>query len=175
MSGSPSCAAAKTVAEAFVAFGGNVGDVRDTLDRAIAAFCDGEDVRLLARSSDYRTQPWGVEDQPAFVNVCIAIETKLAPRVLLGRAQAVERSLGRARAKERRWGPRTVDIDLLAYDNVALNEPDLTLPHPLLFERAFMLVPLAEIAPERLIAGRQISQALTQLDTSGVDKLPPRP
>jgi 2-amino-4-hydroxy-6-hydroxymethyldihydropteridine diphosphokinase len=175
MSGSPSCAAAKTVAEAFVAFGGNVGDVRDTLDRAIATFCDGEDVRLLARSSDYRTQPWGVEDQPPFVNVCIAIETTLAPRVLLGRAQAVERSLGRARAKERRWGPRTVDIDLLAYDNVALNEPDLTLPHPRLFERAFMLVPLAEIAPERLIAGRQIRQALTQLDTSGVDKLPPRP
>jgi 2-amino-4-hydroxy-6-hydroxymethyldihydropteridine diphosphokinase len=95
--------------------------------------------------------------------------------VLLGRAQAVEHSLGRARVKERRWGPRTVDIDLLAYDNVALNEPDLTLPHPRLFERAFMLVPLAEIAPERLIAGRQIRQALTQLDTSGVDKLPPRP
>src|SRR6266403_1003735 len=102
MSGSPSCA---TVAEAFVAFGGNVGDVRDTLDHAIAAFCDAEDVRLLARSSDYRTQPWGVEDQPAFVNVCIAIQTSLAPRALLGRAQAVERSLGRERAQERRWGP----------------------------------------------------------------------
>ena len=172
MWGSSSCA---TVAEAFVGFGGNLGNVRDTLDRAIAAFCDGEDVRLLARSSDYRTQPWGVEDQPAFVNVCIAIETNLAPRALLGRAQAVERSLGRARAKERRWGPRTVDIDLLAYDDVALNEPDLALPHPRLFERAFMLVPLAEIAPKRLITGRQIHQALAQLDTSGVDKLPPRP
>jgi 2-amino-4-hydroxy-6-hydroxymethyldihydropteridine diphosphokinase len=68
-----------------------------------------------------------------------------------------------------------VDIDLLAYGDVAMDEPDLTLPHPRLFERAFMLVPLAEIAPERLIAGRQIRQALTQLDTSGVDKLPPRP
>jgi 2-amino-4-hydroxy-6-hydroxymethyldihydropteridine diphosphokinase len=87
----------------------------------------------------------------------------------------VEHSLGRERAKERRWGPRTVDIDLLAYDDVALDEPDLTLPHPRLFERAFMLVPLAEIAPERRIAGRQIRQALRQLDASGVEKLPPRP
>ena len=163
------------MAEALVALGGNIGDARDTLDRAIAAFCDGEKVRLLARSSDYRTAPWGVEDQPPFVNLCVAVETSLTPRALLARAQAVERALGRERSKERRWGPRTVDIDLLAYDNVALNEPDLTLPHPRLFERAFMLVPLAEIAPERLIAGRQIRQALTQLDTSGVDKLPPRP
>jgi 2-amino-4-hydroxy-6-hydroxymethyldihydropteridine diphosphokinase len=171
MSGSPSCA---TVADAFVAFGGNVGDVRDTLDRAIADFCDGEDVRLLARSADYRTRPWGVEDQPAFVNVCIAIQTSLAPRALLSRAQAVERSLGRERAKERRWGPRTVDIDLLTYDDLAWDEPDLTLPHPRLFERAFMLVPFAEIAPERLIAGRQIRQALMQLDARGVEKLPPR-
>jgi 2-amino-4-hydroxy-6-hydroxymethyldihydropteridine diphosphokinase len=162
------------VADAFVAFGGNVGDVRDTLDRAIADFCDGEDVRLLARSADYRTRPWGVEDQPAFVNVCIAIQTSLAPRALLSRAQAVERSLGRERAKERRWGPRTVDIDLLTYDDLAWDEPDLTLPHPRLFERAFMLVPFAEIAPERLIAGRQIRQALMQLDARGVEKLPPR-
>lgn len=172
MSGSSSCA---TVAEAFVAFGGNLGDVRDTLARAIAAFCDGEDVRLLARSSDYRTRPWGVEDQPAFVNACIAVDTSLAPRALLRRAQAVEHSLGRERAKERRWGPRTVDIDILAYDDVALDQPDLTLPHPRLFERAFMLVPLAEIAPERLIDGRQVCQALGQLDASGVEKLPPRP
>ena len=87
----------------------------------------------------------------------------------------MERSLGRERAKERRWGPRTVDIDLLAYDDVALDEPDLALPHPRLFERAFMLAPLAEIAPERLIAGRQVRQALMQLDAGGVEKLPPRP
>jgi 2-amino-4-hydroxy-6-hydroxymethyldihydropteridine diphosphokinase len=174
MSGSPSCAAAKTVAEAFVAFGGNIGDVRDTLDRAIAAFCDGEKVRLLARSSDYRTRPWGVEDQPAFINACIAVETSLAPHALLGRAQAVERSLGRERGKERHWGPRRVDIDLIAYDDLTLDEVDLMLPHPRLFERAFMLVPLAEIAPERLIAGRQVRHALAQLDASGVEKLPPR-
>ena len=161
------------MAEALIALGGNVGDVRDTLDRAIATLCDGTAVRLVARSSDYRTRPWGVEDQPAFVNVCIAVQTSLAPRALLARAQAVERSLGRERGKERRWGPRTVDIDLLAYDDVALDEPDLALPHPRLFERAFMLVPLAEIAPDRLIAGQQVRQALARLDASGVEKLPP--
>ena len=106
-------------------------------------------MRLTARSSDYRTPPWGVKDQPPFVNLSIAVETSLPPRALLARAQAVERALGRERAKERRWGPRTIDIDLLAYDDIVLNEPDLTLPHPRLFERAFVLVPLAEIAAER--------------------------
>jgi 2-amino-4-hydroxy-6-hydroxymethyldihydropteridine diphosphokinase len=161
------------MAEALVALGGNVGDVRATLERAIAAFCDGERVRLLARSSDYRTPPWGVEDQPAFVNLCIAVETALSPRMLLERAQAVERMLGRERAKERRWGPRSIDIDLIAYDDLTVDEADLKLPHPRLFERAFVLVPLAEIAPERAIAGIRVRDALARLDIAGVEKLPP--
>jgi 2-amino-4-hydroxy-6-hydroxymethyldihydropteridine diphosphokinase len=160
------------MAEVLVAFGGNVGDARQTLARAIAQFCDGKDVRLLARSSDYSTPPWGIEDQPRFVNLCIAVETALAPNVLLARAQAVERAFGRKRASERRWGPRTLDIDLLAYDDVTLDTPDLTLPHPRLFERAFVLVPLAEIAPERIVAGRRIRDALGQVDASGIEKLP---
>jgi 2-amino-4-hydroxy-6-hydroxymethyldihydropteridine diphosphokinase len=159
--------------EALVALGGNLGDVRDTLDRAVAAFCDGREVRLLARSSDYRTPPWGVEDQPPFVNLCIAVETSLTPSALLVRAQAVERKLGRERGKERRWGPRPIDVDLLAYDDIALDTPDLTLPHPRLFERAFVLVPLAEIAPERVIAGRRVRDALGQVDRTGIEKLPP--
>src|SRR5262249_37584686 len=132
-------------------------------------------VRLLARSSDYRTPPWGVEDQPPFVNLCIAVETSLPPRALLTRAQAVERAFGRERSKERRWGPRPIDIDLIAYDDLVLREPDLTLPHPQLFARAFVLAPLAEIAPERLIAGRRVRDALAQVDASGLEKLPPRP
>ena len=162
------------MAEALVALGGNLGNVRDTIDRAVAVFCEGQRVRLLARSSDYRTKPWGVEDQPSFVNACIAVETRLSPRALLAHAQAVERALGRERSKERRWGPRQIDIDLIAYDDVALEDPDLTLPHPQLFTRAFVLVPLTEIAPERLIAGRRVRDALAQLDTSGVEKLAAR-
>jgi 2-amino-4-hydroxy-6-hydroxymethyldihydropteridine diphosphokinase len=164
----------KNMAEALVALGGNVGDVRDTLDRAIAAFCDGEEVCLLARSSDYRTPPWGVANQPPFVNLCIAVETGLTPHALLARAQAVERALGRERSKERRWGPRPIDIDLLAYDDLALDSPDLTLPHPHLFERGFVLVPLAEIASERMIGGIKVSDALAQVDRAGIELLPPR-
>jgi len=163
------------MAKALVALGGNVGDARETLDRAVAAFCDGADVRLTARSADYRTPPWGVEDQPAFVNLCIAVETSLTPQGLLARAQAVERGLGRDRAKEeRRWGPRPIDIDLIAYDDIALDKPDLTLPHPRLFERAFVLVPLAEITPDRIIMGRRVRDALAQVDRAGIEKLPPR-
>jgi 2-amino-4-hydroxy-6-hydroxymethyldihydropteridine diphosphokinase len=160
--------------EALVAFGGNLGDIRDTLDRAVAAFADGKDVRLLARSSDYRTPPWGIEDQPPFVNLAIAVDTGLAPHALLARAQAVERALGRERAKELRWGPRAVDIDLIAYDDLALDTPDLILPHPRLFERAFVLVPLAEIAPERVIGGSKVRDALGRVDSAGIEKLAPR-
>ena len=160
--------------EALLALGGNVGDVRTTLDRAIAALCDGSEVRLLARSSDYRTPPWGVTEQPAFINCAIVAATELPPPALLARAQAVERSFGRDRAQERRWGPRTLDIDLIAYNDVALNTPELTLPHPRLFERAFVLAPLAEIAPERRVAGVRIKDALASVDQTGIEKLPPR-
>jgi 2-amino-4-hydroxy-6-hydroxymethyldihydropteridine diphosphokinase len=82
--------------------------------------------------------------------------------------------LGLDRAKKRRWGPRPIDIDLIAYDDIAMSSPDLTLPHPHLFERAFVLVPLAEIAPDRLIKGRRVRDALAQVDRTGIEKLPPR-
>jgi 2-amino-4-hydroxy-6-hydroxymethyldihydropteridine diphosphokinase len=162
------------MAEALIALGGNVGDVRATFDRALATFCDGNDVRLTARSSDYSTPPWGVEDQPAFVNCCISVETRLPPKALLARAQATERAFGRDRAHEQRWGPRTLDIDLIAYDDVTMDEPDLTLPHPRLFERAFVLIPLIEIVPDRAIAGVPLTDALARIDATGITKLPPR-
>src|SRR5690606_4521546 len=117
-----------------------------------------------ARSSDYRTPPWGREDQPPFVNACIAVETELVPRDLLARAMAVERQFGRERTSTSRWGPRTIDIDIIAYDDLAFDEPGLTLPHPRLFERAFVLVPLAEIRPDAVIAGRAVRDALATLD-----------
>ncbi len=162
------------MAEAFLALGGNIGDVRSTFDRAVALLCDGAVVRLTARSSDYRTPPWGVTDQPPFINAVIAVTTSLAPHDLLARAQSCERALGRDWAHERRWGPRSIDIDLLAYDDLVLDDRDLTLPHPFLFERAFVLVPLAEIAPERLIAGVRVRDALERVDANGIEKLPPR-
>jgi 2-amino-4-hydroxy-6-hydroxymethyldihydropteridine diphosphokinase len=160
------------MAEALLVLGGNVGDVRATLDRAVAVLCDGRQVRLIARSSDYRTPPWGVTDQPAFINLGLVVETALSPRALLARALEVEAMLGRDRAKASRWGPRTVDIDLIAYDDIAVDEPDLTLPHPRALERAFVLAPLAEIAPDRKIAGVRISDALARLDGAGIERLP---
>ncbi len=162
------------MAEALIALGGNVGDVRATLDRAVAMLGERPGLRVVARSSDYRTPPWGVTDQAPFVNAVIAADTTLTPQELLTRAQGVERALGRDRTHEQRWGPRPVDIDILAYDDLALDTPGLTLPHPRLFERAFVLVPLTEIAPERVIAGIRIREALAKLDTAGIEKLPRR-
>jgi 2-amino-4-hydroxy-6-hydroxymethyldihydropteridine diphosphokinase len=162
------------MAEAFIGLGGNVGDVRSNFDQAIAKLCDGGTVKLTARSSDYRTPPWGVADQAPFINAAIAVTTSLAPHDLLHRAQECERALGRHRARERRWGPRTIDLDLLAYDDLVLIDRNLILPHPHMFERAFVLVPLAEIAPDQVIAGIRVRDALERLDTSGIEKLPPR-
>lgn len=162
------------MAEAFIALGGNVGDVRATFDRAIARLGEDGAVQLTARSSDYRTPPWGVTDQPAFINAVVAVSTPLSPHALLARMQACEAALGRDRTRESRWGPRPIDLDLLAYDDVTLHDPDLTLPHPRLFERAFVLVPLAEIAADRLIAGIRVRDALARVDAGGIEKLPAR-
>jgi 2-amino-4-hydroxy-6-hydroxymethyldihydropteridine diphosphokinase len=160
--------------EALVGLGGNVGDARTTLDRAVMMLCQGGEVRFVASSSDYRTPPWGVTDQPPFINRCIIITTSLAPQALLDRAMATEAALGRDRSRERRWGPRAADIDILAYDELSLNTPTLMLPHPRLFERAFVLVPLTEIAGDRVIAGRRIRDALAGLDAAGIERLAPR-
>jgi 2-amino-4-hydroxy-6-hydroxymethyldihydropteridine diphosphokinase len=160
--------------EALLALGGNVGDVRATFDRAVAMLCDGVAVRLVAQSSDYRTPPWGVTDQPPFINAIIAVATSLSPQDLFARAVGIEGALGRDRNNERRWGPRPIDIDLLAYDDLTLRGADLTLPHPRLFERAFVLVPLAEIAPDRVIAGIRVREALERVDRGGIEKLTPR-
>ena len=158
--------------EALLALGGNVGNSRAILDRAINLLCDGKEVRLTARSSDYRTPPWGFKYQPHFVNLVIAVETTLNPHELLARAQDVELRLGRDRAHEKRNGPRTADIDIITYDDMALSEPNLTLPHPRLFERAFVLVPLAEIAGDRVIAGRRVDKAAEAVDAGGIYRLP---
>lgn len=160
---------------AWLGLGGNVGDSRVILDRAVKMLCDDITVRLVARSSDYRTPPWGFKYQPPFINLCIAVETSLGPRELLARAQAVELQLGRDRAHEKRWGPRTADIDIIAYGNLAVHELGLTVPHPRLFERAFVLLPLAEIAPELTIGGRSVREAAAAVDSAGIERLPQRP
>ena len=156
----------------LIALGGNVGDVRATFPKAISNILGMAQATLLARSSDYRTPPWGEQAQEPFINACIEVETSLDPHALLFTLHKIEKRFGRDRAKEQRWGPRTLDLDLLAYDDAVINQPDLTLPHPRLFERAFVLVPLAEIAPDRTIAGRSVAAALAQLSIEGIERLP---
>lgn len=160
------------MADALIALGGNIGDVRANLRRAIAEICARAGATLVARSADYRTPPWGDDDQPDFVNACIRIETALAPLTLLDVLQAVEVAFGRNRQAGRRWGPRTLDLDLLAYDDLELHAPTLELPHPRLFERAFVLVPLCDVAPDRPIGGRTPRDALKQLSREGIERLP---
>ena len=165
--------ASEHLASAIIALGGNVGDVRATFKAAIPEICALARAELLARSSDYKTPPWGEEQQPAFINACIEIETALAPDALLANLQSVERKFGRDRATERRWGPRTLDLDLIAYDDLTLQTDALSLPHPRLFERAFVLVPLAEIAPGRTIGGRSVKAALADVSSAGIERLAP--
>jgi len=160
------------MARVFIALGGNLGDVRATFGRAIDMLCAGGAVKLIGRSADYRTPPWGVTDQPPFVNACIAVETDLPPQALLERTQGIEKALGRDRRNDTRWGPRPIDLDLIAYDDLTVDTPDLKLPHPYLFERAFVLVPLAEIAPEAVIGGRGVAEALAGIDRGGITRLP---
>lgn len=160
------------MASALIALGGNVGDVRATFPRAIADICAMAQAVLIARSSDYATPPWGDENQARFINACIQIDTPLDPHALLFVLQNVEQKFGRRRENERHWGPRTLDLDLIAYDDLALHEPELTLPHPRLFERAFVLIPLAEIAPDRLIGGRSVSAARATVSSEGIERLP---
>jgi 2-amino-4-hydroxy-6-hydroxymethyldihydropteridine diphosphokinase len=162
------------MADVLIALGGNVGDVRQTFQKAIANILGMTQAALLARSSDYATPPWGEARQARFINACIEIETGLDPHALLFTLHKIEQKFGRDRTREQRWGPRTLDLDLIAYDDVTLQKPELTLPHPHLFERAFVLVPLLEIAPDRVIAGRSIAAALAQLPTLGIERLPGR-
>ncbi len=161
------------MADVLIALGGNVGDVRATFEKAIANICGMTQAALLARSSDYATPPWGDEHQARFINACIEIETSLDPHALLFTLHKIEKKYGRDRVNEKRWGPRTLDLDLIAYDDIRLDKPELTLPHPRLFERAFVLVPLAEIAPDRVIAGQTPRHALAKLSTEGIEKLAP--
>lgn len=128
---------------AGIGLGSNLGDPNANVRAAIEALSGIGTV--TAHSRLYRTKPWGRTDQPDFCNAAAIVETKLSPHELLLRLQALERALGRTPSE--RWGPRAIDFDILFYDEVRINEPGLQLPHPRLMERAFVLVPLAEIDP----------------------------
>jgi 2-amino-4-hydroxy-6-hydroxymethyldihydropteridine diphosphokinase len=160
------------MASVIISLGGNVGDVRATFRKAISNICGMTQAALVARSSDYSTPPVGGVPQDDYVNAVIEIDTDLDPHALLFTLHRIEQKFGRNRANEVLWGPRPLDLDIIAYDDVLIAKPELMLPHPRAFERAFVMVPLAEIAPDRKIAGKTPSQALKGLSTEGIVKLP---
>lgn len=133
------------MSRAFLSLGSNLGDRATTLDAALRALERPGDVQVLRRSSLYETAPVGRAGQPDFYNLVVEVETRLGPEALLDRCQDVERSLGRVRRE--RWGPRTVDIDILLYDRRAIRTDRLIIPHPEMLRRRFVLEPLLEIAP----------------------------
>ena len=148
---------------AYVGLGANLGPREETLHRAVELLREADGVDVLAVSQLRDTDPVGVVDQPPFLNGAVAIETARTPRELLNLLLAIEASLGRVR--EERWGPRTIDLDLLVYGDEVVDEPGLRVPHPHLHERRFALEPLVELAPELDVPGHgQVSALLTALD-----------
>jgi 2-amino-4-hydroxy-6-hydroxymethyldihydropteridine diphosphokinase len=157
---------------AYVGLGGNLGDVEETLLDALMALDMIPQTTQRAHSRFYRNPAWGKTNQPDFVNAVAELHTRLAPRVLLDRLLAIEERFGRVRSEGEKWGPRELDLDLLVYGEESLDEPGLHLPHPYLHERAFVLVPLAEIAPDLLIPGRgKVRDLLAVVDSSAVEAL----
>lgn len=157
---------------AFVGLGGNLGDPAATLREAIRELDGLPGTRMLRASRLYRSAAWGVEDQPDFINAVARLDTQLDARALLDALLQLERSHGRERHAETRWGPRTLDLDLLLYGDAVINEPGLRVPHPHLHERAFALLPLAEIAPETLVPGFGVArELLSTISADGVEVL----
>ena len=153
---------------AYLGLGGNLGDKVDALRRARNALLRLPDTHEAARSAIYRTPPWGVTEQDWFANAVLAVETGLEPEALLDSALAIEAAMGRERRE--RWGPRVIDIDLLFVGQERRVGPRLILPHPAIAERAFVLVPLMEIAPPGFaLDGKTLGEHLARLERRGIE------
>lgn len=153
----------------YLGIGTNLGDRFANLQKAVEML--QERMTVTAVSPVYATEPWGDTNQPPFLNACVAAVTDLQPRELLALLKEIEREMGRT--PTRHWGPRVIDIDILFYNRLVLHEPDLTIPHPAVPERAFVLAPLADIIPEYVHpeTGKTVEQMLDEVDASGVQHL----
>lgn len=161
----------QTEVEVALGLGSNVGDKRRNIARALESMATEGILRNIETSRLYRTEPWGPVEQDWYVNACAVGLTNLDPVKLLARLKALETALGRVETI--RWGPRVIDIDVLYYGELRLETPALRLPHPELLNRGFVLVPLAELRPDRLIHGRSVRQAAAAADRSGIVPLDP--
>ncbi len=156
--------------EVFLGLGGNVGDVVKSMLDALGDMQRSGDIKVIAKSHLYKTPPWGDLDQDDFINSCVKIQTALDPHSLLALLKAEEKTL--KRVKSRRWGPRTIDMDILIFDDMTLEDDRLTIPHPRMTARAFVLLPLCDLAPEIEINAISAQDWLAQLDISDIRKLP---
>lgn len=154
---------------AILGLGGNVGDTRRLMAEALDRLAEHPEIRVEAVSALYLTPPWGKTDQADFLNAAARIATGLSPRGLLDAILDVERRLGRERGE--RWGPRTVDIDILLYGAEEIDEPGLHVPHPRLSERAFALAPLVDVMPEAEFSGRSAGEWLARSDQAGMRRI----
>lgn len=154
---------------AYLALGSNLGDKVGHLDAAVAAIAALPETRLTRLSSVYRTPPWGNLDQDWFANAVVGVETGLTPEALLAACLEIEQQLGRIRRE--RWGPRVIDIDVLLHGEARMKTGALTLPHPAMTARAFVLVPLQEIAPGLVLEGQPLAAWLAGLDRAGIEPM----
>jgi 2-amino-4-hydroxy-6-hydroxymethyldihydropteridine diphosphokinase len=155
---------------ACVALGANIGEPLRQIEAGFTALAELPGTRLLARSSLYRSAPVGYADQPDFINAVAMIETELTPHALLDAVLAIERAHGRVR--EFPNAPRTLDLDIVLYGDVVLQEPGLTIPHARMLERAFVMVPLAEVAPDAVVPGQgRVGDLAGRVDAAGVAQL----
>jgi 2-amino-4-hydroxy-6-hydroxymethyldihydropteridine diphosphokinase len=152
---------------AYIGIGSNLDDPERQVQSAIQALARLPETTFIRASRLYRTLPWGVTAQPPFVNAAVALGTRLAPRALLDALLAIERAVGRRRDGTR-WGPRTLDLDLLLYGDQSVDEEGLRIPHPRIAERAFVLMPLADLDADRVVPGSgKVRDLLARVDTSG--------
>ncbi|OWV75030.1 2-amino-4-hydroxy-6-hydroxymethyldihydropteridine pyrophosphokinase [Rhizobium sp. R339] len=152
---------------ATLGLGGNIGDPVKAMAAALQSLDRRDDCRVSAVSRLYRTPPWGKTDQSFFFNACAAVETSLPPEALLDLCLSIEREMKRERIE--RWGPRTLDIDVLTYGDVVQEAPRLELPHPRMTDRGFVLMPLADIAPGLLVKSRTVGDWLSDADVAGIE------
>lgn len=152
---------------AYIGIGGNVGEVIANMNKAINALHSNKNITVSAISKIYKTPPWGIENQDWFYNACFAVETTLTASELLDECLGAEKALKRVR--DVRWGPRTIDLDVLLFGSASIKTDRLEIPHPRMFERAFVLKPLADIARDRMLKGRLIGDRLGDVDCSGIE------
>lgn len=155
--------------KAYLGLGGNIGNVRENIEEALRLLQEDDKVKLINKSSYYETAPIGYEQQDWFLNIVAEIETELPPYELLKLCNYVEQQLKRERLV--RWGPRTIDIDILLYEGYESNEARLIIPHPRMQERAFVIIPLQEIAPELYIENQNIKDIARNLNNQEIRKL----